>query len=657
MIYRFENFELNTQLYTLTRAGETTRLRPKVFQVLLYLLEHRDQVVSKQELAEQVWPDQFISNSTLESAIRLLRQALGDSGRAQRIIQTSHGYGYRFATQVTEPAGVAEPDVYTQEKEVWRCLTCQHVNTADPAVGGAFCIECGAPFRSRCLHCDAENLPQAHFCAACGTSLDDQQPVSPQDQPLPGTQVSTERDGREAERRQLTVMVCDLVDAVTLPERLELEDLHDVIRAYQETCADVVRRFDGHIAQTSGSGVLVYFGYPQAHEDDAQRAVHAGLGIVEALQALNARLTREKSIKLAVRLGIHTGLVVIGGLGGDNRHDALALGDTPNTASQIQGIAAPDAVMISAATAHLVEGYFALRDLDMHTLEGTVAPVQIYQVLGLSDAQSRLDIVSSSGLTPFVGREAEISLLLERWSQVKEGMGQAVLLSGEPGVGKSRLVQVLKERIAEDDYLQLECRCSPYYQHSALYPVIDLFNRVLQWQRGDPHDEKFEKLETVLTQYDLPLNEIIPLFAPLLGLPAPDDRYPSLYLAPQQQRQKTLEAIVAFLLAMASRQPVLLIIEDLHWLDPSTLELLTLLMDQTPTTSICSLFTYRLTFQVPWGNRSYLTQITLPRLSRHQVEQMVTCITGGKPLTPEVLQHVVNQTDGVPLFVEELTKT
>jgi tetratricopeptide (TPR) repeat protein len=264
--------------------------------------------------------------------------------------------------------------------------------------------------------------------------------------------------------------------------------------------------------------------------------------------------------------------------------------------------------------------------------------------------------VSTVGLTPFVGRDTEIALLLERWAQVKDGSGHVVLLSGEAGIGKSRLIRAMKERLEEDVYIQLECRCLPYYQQSALYPVIELFHYVLQWHQEDTPDEKLKKLETVLTQYSVSLEQTVPLLAALLSLPHPD-RYPPLQLTSQQQRQRTLGAILTLLLALTARQPVLLIVEDLHWLDPSTLELLTLIVEQTPTASICILLTFRPTFEVPWGNRSYVTQITLVRLPRPQVEQMVTHITGGKPFPGALLQQVVDQTDGVPLFVEECTKS
>jgi predicted ATPase/class 3 adenylate cyclase len=460
----------------------------------------------------------------------------------------------------------------------------------------------------------------------------------------------------DAERRQLTVLFCDLADSTALAGQLDPEDLREVVRAYQQTSAAVIQRFDGHIAQYLGDGLLVYFGYPQAHEDDAVRAVHAGLEIVEAMHTLNARLEQERGLRLAVRLGIHTGLVVVGEMGGGERHGQLALGETPNLAARLQGLAALDTVVISAATLHLVQGYVVCQDLGVHPLKGVAAPVTVYRVLRPNVAQSRLDVAGARGFTPFVGREAEMALLLERWAQVKEGTGHVVLLHGEAGIGKSRLVQVLKDHTASEAHTRLECRCSPYYQNSALYPLIDLLHRAWRWQESEAPVERLEKLEHALGQYRLALEETVPLLAALLSLPLPDGRYPLLTLTPQRQKQKTLEAILRLVLALAERQPVLFIVEDLHWIDPSTLEFLGLLLEQGPTVRLLTLLTSRLTFQSPWTGRAHITPITLTRLPVAQVEAMVARLTHGKPLPAEVLHHVVANTDGVPLFVEELTK-
>jgi len=482
-----------------------------------------------------------------------------------------------------------------------------------------------------------------------------QQSAAQQDQPTQ-TEPPTEHRSPEAERRQLTVMFCDLVDSTKLSSQLDPEDLREVVQAYQKTCTDVIERYDGYVAQLLGDGLLVYFGYPQAHEDDAHRAVRTGLGIFNAIGDLNQGLQQTRDIQLALRIGIHTGLVVVGQMGSTGRSEQLALGETPNVAARIQGRAAPNTLVISDATARLVQGYFVCQDLGMQPLRGVAEPIAVYRVLSESGATSRLDVAQTRGLTPLVGREQEVGLLLERWEQAKAGHGQVVLLSGEAGIGKSRLVQMLKEHVANEPHVRWECRSLPYYQNTALYPLIELWQRTLQWQQDETLDEKFAKLEQTLRQYRLPLEETVPLFAPLLSLPLPEDRYSPLNLSPQRQRQKTLETIVAILLELAERQPVLFILEDLHWTDPTTLELLNLLIDQTPTASLLMLLTCRPSFQPAWHHRSYVSEITVNRLSHAQVEQIVTCVTDGKTLPKEVIQQIIAKTDGVPLFVEEITK-
>jgi AAA ATPase domain/Adenylate and Guanylate cyclase catalytic domain len=399
----------------------------------------------------------------------------------------------------------------------------------------------------------------------------------------------------------------------------------------------------------------VYFGYPHAHEDDAQRAARTGLGMLAALGDLNTRLKQDKGIQLAIRVGIHTGLVVVGAMGGQGRQEQLALGETPNIAARIQGLAQPNTVAISDATYRLVQGYFDCEALGAQTLRGVTEPIVVYRVLSASGAQSRLDIAQPRGLTPLVGRDAEVTLLRERWEQVKAGQGHVVLLTGEAGIGKSRLVQMLKDHVAHEPHVRWECRSTEYSQNSALFPLLELFQRLLRFQAEDTPDEKFGKLAHALGQYSLPVEESVQLFAPLLALPIPENHYPPLNLSPQRQRQKTLETIVAILCELAEHQPVLFIVEDLHWTDPSTLELLNLVIDQTPTASLLVLLTCRPHFQPAWHHRSYLTEITVHHLSHAQGEQMVTGMTEGKTFPAAVLQQILDKTDGVPLFVEEIT--
>jgi class 3 adenylate cyclase/predicted ATPase len=461
----------------------------------------------------------------------------------------------------------------------------------------------------------------------------------------------------DAERRQLTVLFCDLVDSTVLASRLDPEEWREVVRTYQETCATVIARFEGYIAQYLSDGLLIYFGYPQAHEDDAQRAVRAGLGMVEAMGPLNARLSQERVVQLDVRLGIHTGQVVVGEIGGGARHEQLALGETPNVAARLQGIAAPNTLVISAATFQLLGGFFACQSLGTQRLKGVAQPIEVYQVRYESMARSRLEAAGPAGLTPLVGREQEVALLRERWAQVKDGSGQVVLLSGEAGIGKSRLVQVVTEQMASEPQAWLTpCQCSPYYQHTALYPMIDLLGRVaLRLEREEAPEQKLRKLAGFVVQYGLPLAETVPLFAALLSLPLGAD-YAPLTGSPAQQKQQTLHALLTILLRIAAQQPVLFVMEDLHWVDPSTLELLTLLVDQGPTARILVLLTFRPDFSPPWTGRSHLTQVTVTRLPRRQAVEVIRQVAHGKALPPEVVEQIVAKTDGVPLFVEELTK-
>src|SRR2546426_7089183 len=381
------------------------------------------------------------------------------------------------------------------------------------------------------------------------------------------------------------------------------------------------------------------------------------MGLVEALGQLNARLGQERGVHLAVRLGIHTGLVVVGEVGGGTRQEQLALGETPNLAARLQGIAAPNTLVISAATYQLLGGFFACQSLGTPLLKGFAQPLEVYRVLYESMARSRLEALGSTGLTPLVGREQEVRLLLERWAQVKDGLGQVVLLSGEAGIGKSRLVQVLQEHVASEPQAWLTpCQCSPYHQNSALYPLIELLERVaLRFEREESPEQKLRKLEGFVVQYGLPLAEAIPLLSTLLSLPLTAD-YAPLTLSPEQQKQQTLQILLTILLRIAAQQPVLFVMEDLHWVDPTTLELLSLLVDQGPTARILVLLTFRPDFPPPWTGRSHLTQITLPRLPRRQAAEMTGQVAHGKALPLEVVEQVVAKTDGVPLFVEELTK-
>jgi class 3 adenylate cyclase/predicted ATPase len=519
--------------------------------------------------------------------------------------------------------------------------------------GRRFCSKCAAPLAVVCASCGFTNDPGDEFCGGCAHSL------------RAGAEAATAEDVTdivraskspvEAQRRQLTVMFCDLVGSTELAARVDPEVLRDVVRSYQQVCDAAIRQLHGNVAQYLGDGLLVYFGYPVASEDDPRRAVQAGLGIIEAMATLNARLQRERGITLAVRIGIHTGPVVIGEIGGAGRREELALGETPNVAARLQAIAEPDTVVISAATHRLLRGSVMVTDLGAQVLKGLPAPLRVYRVQGDGGAANSLDASAAEALTPLVGRDQEVGLLLDRWEHVKDGRGHVVLLSGEPGIGKSRLGRVLKDHIAAEGYLSWECRCSPYHQDSALYPLIDLFERALQFDGDDAPPERVAKIEARLVRYGLAQPEAVSLWAAFLSV-AVSDQHPPLNLTPQRQKEKTFEAIVALLLALAAERPLLFIVEDLHWADPSTRELVDFVFAQAAAASILMLMTSRPEFRPPWANRSHFTYLTVNRVTRKQTELMVERVTGGKSLPAEVLQQVVAKTDGVPLFVEELTR-
>ena len=455
----------------------------------------------------------------------------------------------------------------------------------------------------------------------------------------------------QGERRQLTVMFCDLVGSTALSEQLDPEELQSIVRTYQEVSAQVIERYEGYIAQYLGDGLLVYFGYPAAHEDDAVRAIHAGLEIVTALDQARSQFPRP----VQVRIGIHTGPVVIGQMGGGSRHEQLALGETPNIAARVQGQAEPDEVVISAATQRLVAGLFETEDRGPYDLKGISTPQPLYRVTAGSTVQSRFEVAVRSGLTSLVGRTTELQFLQQRWEQAQAGHGQAVLVSGEPGIGKSRLVQELKAEVAQAGAVQIEFRCSPYHQNSALYPIIEYLQQFLQFAPDDTPETKLAKLQQMLGRHRFPQTDTLPLLAALLSLPHPVG-VPPLTASPQKQKEQTHAALVAWLVEQSQQQPVYTSWEDLHWADPSTLELLTLCLDQLPTVQMLALLVSRPEFTPPWGTRSYLSQLTLGRLDRSQVVGMVKRVTGGKSLPEEVMEQIVTKTDGVPLFVEELTK-
>ncbi len=410
-----------------------------------------------------------------------------------------------------------------------------------------------------------------------------------------------------AERRQVTVMFSDLVGSTALSARMDPEDLREVISAYQKCVAETVQRFGGFVAKYMGDGVLVYLGYPQAHEDDAERAVRAGLELVAAVGALKTHAP------LQTRVGIATGLVVVGDLIGSGASQEQAIvGETPNLAARLQGVAEPNSVVIAESTRRLVGNLFELEDLGAIELKGIAGPVQAWAAQRASSAEGRFEAMHATGLTALVGREEELELLLRRWSKAKTGEGQVVLLSGEAGIGKSRLTAALLERLAAERHTRLRYFCSPQHTDSALYPIISQMERAAGFAHDDTPQAKRDKLDALLAQsFTLPRDAA--LFAEMLLLPN-DGRYPTLELASQQRRQKTLEALTAQMEALSRSNPVLMIFEDVHWIDPTSLEALGRTVERLRTLGALLIVTYRPEFEPPWIGRPHVTALTLNRL-------------------------------------------
>ncbi|TCK35378.1 tetratricopeptide repeat protein [Paraburkholderia sp. BL8N3] len=457
----------------------------------------------------------------------------------------------------------------------------------------------------------------------------------------------------DADRRQLTVMFCDLVDSTALSTRLDPEDMRKIIADYYRGCADVVTKAGGFIAKYLGDGVLAYFGYPRAHEDDAERAVRAGLTLVRAI----AKLDSGTGEGLRVRVGVATGVVVVGDLTGEGEaRERGVVGETPNLAARLQALAEAGAVVISTCTQRLTGGLFDYRDMGLLTVKGIGDAVRVWQVLGPSGVESRFEALHSTTLTPIVGRDEEIELLLRRWQRAKNGEGQVVLLSGEPGIGKSRLTAVLEERLQFEPHARLRYFCSRRHQDSAFYPFISQFERAAGLRRDDTAEQRLDKLEAALALAADNLSDDVPLVAALLSI-STESRYPTLNLTPQKRKETTLSTMIAQISGLAMRQPLLILFEDVHWVDPSTLEALDHLVDRTATLPVLLIVTFRPEFTSPWIGRSGVTLVTLNRLPPGQRAEMIERVSFGKALPKEVTDRIIDHTDGIPLFIEELTKT
>ena len=555
-----------------------------------------------------------------------------------------------------------------------QCSKCQ----AENRDARRFCAECGTPLQALCPDCSFANDPADKFCGGCGKAM--APPVSSEDatsMPLPAgskeTQADTETvsgdnlitDESVAERRHISVMFCDLVGSTELSCQLDPEDLGSVVRSYQDAVGKVVARYDGFIAKYMGDAVIVYFGYPRAHEGAALCAIYTGLEIVEAIQKFDTRQVCEKDLTLAVRIGIDTGLVVVGQrIGKGPSEEVMVVGETPNMAARIHALAYPNNIVISQGTKSLAEGVFNFADNGIHKLKGFSEPVQAWRVLGKSveattgnnRVLTRFEAKLISGLLPMVGREEEVALLKKRWGQAKDGDGQVVLLVGEGGIGKSRIVHSFRESVEGESNNLLMLYCSSYYQNSAFYPVISYLEDSMRFDRNDSPVQKLNKVEAFLSDLNLNVEHFTPLFASLLSVSV-SDRYPSFTFSRGQLKKNIIMALVTMFETMSSQRPVIMVVEDTHLIDPSTIELINTLIDDLQSGRIFLILTSRPEVAHHWENYAHVNLLTLSRMSRKEVMGIVKKVTEGKSLPDEVLDKIINRTDGVPLFVEELTRT
>jgi class 3 adenylate cyclase/tetratricopeptide (TPR) repeat protein len=512
---------------------------------------------------------------------------------------------------------------------------------AENREGAKFCSECATPFAAKCPKCGAVNASGAKFCDECGVSLS--APSNNSVSALPQVQA------REVvgERRHLTVLFCDLVGSTAIAARLDPEEWRETVARYHRAAAAAITRFDGHVAKYLGDGVMAYFGWPAAHDNDAERAARAGLAIIDAISKLNEQ---SGPARLSARVGIDSGAVVVGASAG---HGDDIFGDAPNIAARVQGSAAPDTVAITDATHRLVSGLFVVEDVGAQTLKGLERPLQLYRVIRPSGVRGRFEAATAAGgLTPFVGRGDELCSLMNRWERVFDGEGQVALIIGEAGLGKSRLLQRFHEQIASTPHTWVEAGAGALFQNTPFYPVTEMLRQFL----GDePTEDQLAQLESRLTASGLKTIEAIPLIAPLLNLPLSLEYRPSA-LSPEQQRRRLLATLVEWVLGSARVQSLVIAIEDLHWVDPSTLELIQLLVEQGATSRLPLLYTARPEFRAPWPLRAHHTQITLNRLGVRDIRTMVEQVAASKALSDETVATVVERTGGVPLFVEELTR-
>jgi class 3 adenylate cyclase/ribosomal protein L40E len=540
-----------------------------------------------------------------------------------------------------------------------RCPICN----SETRPGQRFCLRCGARLAALCPKCGSRNPPDAAFCGDCGTpasaaksgisSINQAGSIGAAQSPSDAAIISP-GPSPDGERRHLTVLFCDLVGSTAIASQLDPEEWRETVSEYHRTAAEEIGRFGGHVVKYLGDGVMVLFGWPEAHDNDAERAARAGLAIIDSIAKLGAGTKPERNParpQLSARVGIDSGAVVVGAGAGQ---DADVFGDAPNIASRVEAAADPGTVLITAATHRLMSGMFVVEDLGARALKGIELPIELYRVIQPSGVRGRLDAAAARGLTPFVGREDELRILISRWERALEGEGQVALITGEAGIGKSRLVHRFHEQIAGTLHTWIDAAAGAFFQNSPFYPIIEMLRRAL-FASGDGSPDAIAQLAGALNHVGLDPAAAIPLLAPLLSLTLPAE-FPPLAMPADQQRRRLLATLVEWVLGASREKPLVIATEDLHWADPSTLELIQTLVEQGAMSSLLLLYTARPEFKAPWAMRAHHTQITLNRLGTRDVREMIARVSARIALAEETVTAVVTRTGGVPLFVEELTR-
>ena len=607
--------------------GTEMPLRSKSFALLRLLVENAGRLLSRDTIMKALWPDVLVTDDNVTQCIHDIRVALGSE--AQQMLHTRFRRGYLFTSNpITLPGAVASP----------------HHNGNDIRGHNVFPRSVVAERSEGDEGIAEENAAETELSATPGTFIATR-----------GAILEERRLGAlPAERRQLTVMACGVTDLAVLSTNLDLDDLREVTTACHRCCTNIIESHHGYLANYSTDGVLAYFGYPKADEHDAERAIQAGLALVEALP----RLTTAAGIPLHVGVGIATGLVVAGGqVESGATQTVAAVGSTPNLAARLQALAAADEIVVAETTRRLIGQAFELNDLGEQDLQGIAEPLRAWRVERALVTDSRFDAHRGHGaLTPLVGRVEELDLLLRRWSQAKDGEGQVVVLSGEPGIGKSRILSALRERLEAQGAQALRFQCSPYHLNSVFWPIIDNFERTLKFTRDEPAAVKLDKLEAlIVTHYRRPLTDVR-FVASILSVPC-EQRYVAMPMTPQKHKDETLRTLVDISEAAARRQPSVMLFEDAHWADPTTLEVLDLLIDRLKTIPLLIVLTHRPEFQSRWTQYGHVGALNLSKLTRTQSVAIIATLAGGKAMPAALIEQMLTRTDGVPLFVEELTKS